>query len=1272
MHAVTDAADAIAVTGLAGRFPGACTMSQFWRNTIAGRDCVTRRTDASGTLLWSRAELACDAAKFDPAFFGMSAREALVLDPQHRVLLECAWEALADASVAGHDPITRTAIFAGANYSGYRELLARSDSGVTALEFDSGTDKDFLATRIAYRLGLRGPCVTVQTACSSSLVAVHLACQALLEYEADQALAGGVSLVLPHVPGWRYEPRGIHSADGICRPFDADAKGTVMGDGAGLVVLRRLADALADGARIYAVLLGSSVNNDGARKIGYAAPSAAGQTEVIRTAHARADVAPAEIGYVEAHGTGTPLGDRVELRALTDAFAGSGRDGQWCAMGSAKGGIGHLDVAAGVVGLIRCVLALHEAVLPGTVNHRRPHPELGIERTPFHVPTAATPWRTRGRRVAAVSSFGVGGTNAHVVLAEHRGTVPAGPRRTLDTEGYRARRYWPTYAEPAAPADDTVRLYRMAWAEHPADVLADDTDRLDYDRVLLFADIDDTSDLLAELLRDRRPNLVRAAPPGLLPDSAKDRADLFGERPPGTGRQLVLCAWPLAREPRRGYDLMTALAADPLAVEATDLVLLTRGVCRVLGDECGDPAVAALTGLARVLSMELPTFRARVLDLPSVEAGPLAEAVRAALTWSAEPLLALRGRRWWRQTAVPIEPGKPARRSGGLSAVLGVGQIGAATARTLARADTAIALVARPGSGADRAERLAAELRASGAAVHLDTCDLGDPDQVTALLARLAERFGRLDQMVLAAGISGEDAYQPSSRLPAWADEPHFRVKIGGLAAIVAAGARHGVGRVVAMSSLAGVLGAISLGPYAAAASAMDARAGEGDGGTPGLLSIGWDAWQRADPAAEAHERRMVRDGLSQDEADTALAQLLASDMTGHVLVVKGDLAARWDRYVREPLRHAKVSSAAAPAPDATLADRVLDAWRAALGDHDLGPDDDLVSRGADSLTSIGVLNDLGTRLGTPLPTDLAFELTTVAALADRIAGLLTTARPVSGETVRSWQDTGPDIWCLHPISGNPEPFRPLADLLTGMRVRAVVGRPLPEVVEETIEAQAERYHALLHDADPPRVVVGWSYGGILALALAHLIHRHTGALPAVVVLDIPAPTARGPRDIADVGDAEILAAVAMNRARELGRPMTLSVPRVRDPDDRAAVAYTLDRLRADQVLTAGGTEELARRLAEGYRRRMSAIERYRPAPYPGRVVLLRAAEPEFGGTGLMTGVLPAPIGEPSWGWAALAGGGCDVRVLDGHHATLLLPPSVHTVAQVVRTLAGG
>jgi len=1278
--------DAVAVVGMALRVPGARGPEQFWRDTLAGRCFVRRQTDARGDLLWARGRLDDDIALFDPRFFGMSPREALTVDPQHRLLLECAWEAIADAAPAapGEDAwARRTAVFAGANYSGYRDLLLRAGPASSALEFETGNDKDFLATRIGYRLGLQGPCVTVQTACSSSLVAVHLACQALLEHEADFALAGGVSLVLPLAPGWRYEPQGIHSVSGVCRPFDAGADGTVMGDGAAMVLLQRFEEAVADRRPIYAVVRASATGNDGNRKIGFAAPSAAGQAEVIRAAQARAEVTADEIGYVETHGTGTPLGDCVELQALAEAFSTS--TVAPCALGSSKGALGHLDAAAGVVGLIRASLALHHETIPGTVGHRRPAPELHLDGTPFRIPVAAEPWIAAQVRRAGVSSFGVGGTNAHIVLEEFRGEAhERGDRRTLAGAGYRPSRFWPPGPrqgdEPAARVVP-VGFHHVVWAQ--ASPARPAPDRPTYDRRVLLAEPGAAGqDLFTRLGAGGKGFIWAGQGPGRQTDDQLLH--------PATGRTLVVSALALSGDrsgTQRSYDALaslTALRADPGRTGPCDVVVLTRQACAVLGDESGDPAQCALTGLARVLSAQSPAVRIRVLDLPDTKPVTLGSAATEALVWSDEPVLARRGQRWWRQDFPQLadpDAALPNSLRTAVSVVAGIGRIGSAAARVLAQPGATVVLAARPGAEPQRAEELARELRLRAATVLVESCDAGNPVEISALLDRVVARCGPIGQFVLAAGISGERAYQDSSRIPRWLDEEQFRVKIDGVSALGKAARQHCVKRVVLMSSLAGVLGALDLPAYSAAAAAMDSYAARLDRAGTRWLSIGWDAWQQPAANLSARENRMTQDGLTGHEAEQALTRLLLSDVSGHLLVSKSDFTARWNRFIRHPLRHAMDTASAAqssaPAVPDTLG-TLLNGWRTALNDASLGPDDDLVAHGADSLSAIEVLAAAEARLGAAVPADLFFRVQTVRQLAEEVCQIReATSRTAPADqaarrrTLCAWGTTGPVVWCLHPVSGAADCFAALAGELDGYRVRAVQGAPLAEVSEaHTIEGDAAACQRLLAEGPPPAVILGWSYGAVLAFEAAHLVHRESGRLPTLVALDIPAPAGPGIRSIGEVPDAEIVAAILSDRARHAGRPATADVERLRGDGQADALAELLRRLRADGSVPMGFTTELARPLAAGYRRRLTAIEAYRPRRYPGKIVLLRASEPEFGTTRLLEGVLPAPDRDPSWGWNSLTEHEAEVRILQGHHTTLLLPPRVADVADVVRRTA--
>ncbi|MFC5288485.1 SDR family NAD(P)-dependent oxidoreductase [Actinokineospora guangxiensis] len=447
----------IAVVGMAGRFPGAASVDEFWANLVAGAESISRVDRDPAEPAHVPAEGLLDGQdRFDAEFFGYSPREAETMDPQHRVCLEAVWSAF---DSAGFDPAAApgpVGVFLSASISSYliRNLLPDRNrlallGGFPVLIHN---DKDFLPTTVSHKLGLTGPSLAVGTACSSSLVAVHLACQSLLAFESDTAVAGGVSLQVPQGRGHVHRADGIYSADGHCRAFGEGADGTVGGSGVGVVVLRRLEDALRDGDPVHAVILGSAVNNDGSAKAGYTAPGVDGQAAVVAEALAVAGCSAAEVGYVEAHGTGTPLGDAIEVEALTRAYAGV-RPAQ-CAIGSVKTNIGHLDAAAGVAGLIKAVLAVEHGVVPASLHCDPPNPAIDFVKTPFRPARSTRPWGLGGVRTAGVSAFGIGGTNAHVVIR-------SAPDRPMPS---RARRWLPVLV--SGRDADTADAFRHSLARH--------------------------------------------------------------------------------------------------------------------------------------------------------------------------------------------------------------------------------------------------------------------------------------------------------------------------------------------------------------------------------------------------------------------------------------------------------------------------------------------------------------------------------------------------------------------------------------------------------------------------------------------------------------------------------------------------------------------------------------------------------------------------------------------------------------------------------------
>jgi acyl transferase domain-containing protein len=670
----------IAIVGMAGRFPRAANLRQYWDNLRGGVETISRFSDeelaAAGVdaaLLrnprYVRARgVLQDAEMFDAVFFGLSPREAEIMDPQHRVFLEAAWQALEAAGYAPGTTARNVGVYAGTSLNSYviASLLTNPDVMLSAGGYQAmlANDKDFLATRVSYKLNLCGPGVTIQTACSTSLVAVQMACQALLARECDMALAGGVSVNVPRVSGYLYEPGMILSPDGHCRAFDARAQGTVAGEGVGVVVLKRLREALADRDHVHAVIRGAAINNDGSLKVGYTAPSVDGQAAVIARAHAMAGVDPATITYVEAHGTGTELGDPIEVAALAKAFGAAGGRRGFCALGSVKTNIGHLDAAAGVAGLIKTVLALEHRALPPSLHFSAPNPRVDFANSPFRVNATLTNWAREDDtpRRAGVSSFGIGGTNAHVVLEEAPVPATAGPSRPVQVFTLSAKT-----GEALDRAGDALAAHLDgAGGLAPADVaytLHQGRATFAHRRIVVAASLEEA----ARALRDGDPQRVLSRV-----EAGKDRPVVFmfsgqGSQYVGMGRGLYEseprfrdiideCAATLA--PRLGVDLRSVLYPSPEQIETAGSRLATTAVTQpalfvveyalarlymewgitpqaMLGHSIGEYVAACLAGVMSLAdALALVAERGRLMEVPGggMLAVPLPEAeVRALL-----------------------------------------------------------------------------------------------------------------------------------------------------------------------------------------------------------------------------------------------------------------------------------------------------------------------------------------------------------------------------------------------------------------------------------------------------------------------------------------------------------------------------------------------------------------------------------------------------------------------------------------------------------------
>ncbi|MGO9263572.1 MAG: SDR family NAD(P)-dependent oxidoreductase [Candidatus Binataceae bacterium] len=748
----------IAVLGMAGRFPGARNVDEFWRNLRDGVESISPLDDYQlRTAGVSRAELANpnyvraaaildDFDRFDAAFFGFSPKDAAIMDPQHRLFLECAWGALDDAGWCPDELDGRIGVYAGSGMNSYliHNLLTNpallAETGLFLLK-QTGNDKDALATRVSYQLNLTGPSLAVQTACSTSLVAIHLASQSLLNRECDMALARGVTIEVPHGRGYIYREREILSRDGHCRAFDAASSGTIFGSGIGIVALRRLDDALRDGDRIRAVIRGTAINNDGARKVGYFAPSVAGQAEVVAEALAVAGVPADSISYIEAHGTGTAVGDPIELAALNQAFRETTPARGFCAIGSVKTNLGHLDAAADVTGFIKTVLALEHRQLPPSLNFVKPNPLIDFASSPFFVNTQLRDWDTSGTpRRAGVTALGIGGTNAHIILEESPTPAPTGVARPCQLLTLSAK-------TPAALDALTRNL-----ADHLADRgvnLADDAYTGHFGRKALLL----RRALVCHTAADAAKALYALDPKSVCSDAARETPPSITFLFPGQGSQYVAMGQELYRDepvfravvdscaeklqPLLDLDLRTVLfpaetvvtpetntdTSDHVTLSFNSLLYLSQALgaadlSRALrlavvsnsleqlpGETSLLPERALLTGPCLVVPKEIPNVQCRHIDLKlpapahshnGSGAGRLSEIAVELLhelrgASSASPVV-YRDQRRWVRTFEPLPRMAPDRapirlRERGVYLITGgLGGIGLTLAEALAQA----------------------------------------------------------------------------------------------------------------------------------------------------------------------------------------------------------------------------------------------------------------------------------------------------------------------------------------------------------------------------------------------------------------------------------------------------------------------------------------------------------------------------------------------------------------------------------------------------------
>jgi amino acid adenylation domain-containing protein len=1016
----------IAIIGMAGRFPKAGDLEQFWRNLRDGVEGVTFFTDEellgesnlSPALIadpnYVRAAAILDGIDlFDAEFFDITPREAEILDPQQRLLLECAWQALESAGYIGtRRPV---GVFAGTSQSTYlfNNILPNSEiaSSVGGLALNLASEKDFLATRLSYKLNLEGPSMTVQTACSTSLTAVHMACQNLLAGECELALAGGVSVRVPQKAGYLYQAGSVNSPDGHCRAFDARAQGTVGGQGVGVVVLKLLEDALADGDHVLAVIKGSAMNNDGSLKAGFTAPRRDGQARAIRAAQLRAEVEPDTITYVETHGTATPLGDPIEIAALTKAFRQGTDRRNFCAVGSVKTNVGHLDAAAGVTSLIKATLALEHGEIPPSLHFESPNPQIEFASSPFYVASELIPWEANGMpRRAGVSAFGMGGTNVHVILEEAPAAEPSGPSRPWQLLSLSAR-------SPEALEQMTDELAKHLEA-HPDANLADVAFTLHvgrkpfaHRRTLVVSDPADPADPAdtAKALGSRDPRRLWSSEqePG-------DRSVAFllpgvGDHYPGMAMGLYEAEEVFRREvdrcaellkPLLGLDLREALRQGAAKRDGgMDLRAMLRGVRGASADSplnqthLAQPAVFVIGWALAQLWM---SWGVRPQALLGYSLGEYTAACLAGVL-SLEDGLALVARRarmiselpGGAMVAVSLPEEEALKRLTpelSLSAVTGPG----------------VCVVSGPMEAVDAFEK---QLGEEGVAVRrLPTTHAFHSRMMEPIRAALAEEVGRLRlsapripylSNVTGTWITAEEATDPGywtrhlcepvrfgqAVEGLWSEAGRVLLEVGPGQGLSTLAMQHPASRDgVAIPSLPHAQDRQPDEKFVAEALAKLWLAG---------VAIDWPAFYQGQerhrlplPTYPFQRQRFWIDPPRR-EAARALPASAASEAPA-VPAAKPVVA----RNNRPKLRNAYVAPATEPEA------RLVELWQALLGVDPVGIHDNFFELGGHSLLGTQMMARLRTGAGIELPLSALFECPTVAELADKVGALAGTARP--------------------------------------------------------------------------------------------------------------------------------------------------------------------------------------------------------------------------------------------------------------------------------------
>nr|WP_318528447.1 non-ribosomal peptide synthetase/type I polyketide synthase [Plectonema radiosum] len=1282
----------IAIIAMSGQFPKAQDIDSLWNNLCNGIESISffseqemvaegvnikwlnnpKHVRASGVL--------SDIELFDAYFFGYSPKEAELIDPQQRLFLECAWSAI---EKAGYDPENYKGligVYAGCGGNDYllknlypnREILELNDFD----DLSFGNAPDHLATRVSYKLNLRGPALNIQTACSTSLVAVHLGCQSLLNGECDMAIAGGVSIHLPQKTGYLYQEGLILSPDGHCRAFDAKAKGTVGGNGVGIVVLKRLADAIADGDCIHAVIKGSSINNDGSLKVGYTAPSIDGQAAVISQAQAVAGIDPDTITYIEAHGTATPLGDPIEITALTQAFRASTQKKGFCAIGSLKTNVGHLNTAAGVAGLIKTVLALKYKLLPPSLHFEQPSPQIDFANSPFYVNTKLSPWETNGTpRRAGVSSFGMGGTNAHIVLEE----TPAEFEYKIQGTGEPGRKFQLLILSAKTErALDTATANLVEHLTHHPDInLADVAYTLgvgrkafNYRRILVCSDREDAVNTLST--QDPKRIFTNVQEPKHRPV-----AFMFS----GQGSQYVNMAGELYQEEsafRENIDLCAELLKPHLGLDLRDVLYPSEELAEQAAEQLKQTAIAqpALFTIEYALAKLWMSWGVHPKAAIGHSIGEYVAACLAGVFSLSEALslVAARG-----QLTQQMPPGSM------LAVPLPQQQVQPLLNNKLSLAAINGSSLCTVSGATDAIEALQQQLLAQGVECRrLHTSHAFHSQMMEPILETFTEQVKKVNlkppQIPYISNVSGtwitaEEATNPnywarhlrqtvlfSSGLQRLLQEQDFILLEVGPGRTLSAIAKKHVDKAaeqVILSSLrhpqdqqsdvAFLLNA--LGRLWLAGIQVD-WAGFYAGSQRHRLPLPTYPFERqrywiSPPKVAGMQKELNSHTVCSDDAVKTHVETLET------LYPKKDLSSL--HATRPNLPNPYV------APRSQLERTLTEIWQKFFGIEPVGIHDDFFELGGDSLLAVHLISKLCETLKIELSPHSLLSSPTIARFAELIEQTASPAAisnqpalPSSLVEIKSGSFKQP-LFLIHPVGGHVYMYRDLANCLGsdypvyGLQAQGIDGKTQPLT---QVEEMATKYIEALRVVQPdgPYFLGGASFGGTVAFEMAQQLLILGQQVALLALIDTPGP-GQMPVKIED-DELQILTYIL-----NVGANLSFSSDHLRqlEPDER--LLHFLDQARQSMRLPADyGLPEI-RFFLDLFKVDVQAMRSYIPRIYPGRIIFFRAHERDA--TNPQNPELP---------WRDLAAGGLEVHEVPGNHITMNYPPNVQVIAERLRT----